>query len=66
MLYLTFLDSLTKYFMIYLGVWPDQQLWAVLSKTLSVLNERFEDDKLIIERIIILIRNILQVKNPLK
>ena len=38
----------------------------MLSKTLGALlkkdwDERFEDDKLIIERILILVRNILQV-----
>jgi len=44
----------------------DQQLWTVLSKTLGALlkkdwDERLEDDKLIIERILILVRNVLQV-----
>ena len=39
----------------------DQQLWTVLSNTLSALlkkdwDERLEDDKLIIERVLILIR----------
>jgi timeless len=44
----------------------DEALWTVLSKTLGSLlkkdwDERLEDDKLIIERILILVRNVLQV-----
>ena len=44
----------------------DQQLWTVLANTLTALlkkdwDERLEDDKLIIERVLILIRNVLQV-----
>ena len=44
----------------------DAALWKVLTKTLGSLlkkdwDERLEDDKLIIERILILIRNVLQV-----
>jgi len=50
----------------YKEAFVDQQLWTVLSKTLGALlkkdwDERLEDDKLIIERILILVRNVLQV-----
>lgn len=51
---------------IYKEAFIDQPLWTVLAKTLGALlkkdwDERLEDDKLIIERILILIRNVLQV-----
>ena len=41
-------------------------MWTVLSKSLGSLlkkdwDERLEDDKLIIERVLILVRNVLQV-----
>jgi len=50
----------------YKEAFVDQELWTVLSKTLGALlkkdwDERLEDDKLIIERILILVRNVLQV-----
>merc|ERR1719158_2702764 len=50
----------------YKEAFVDQQLWTILSKTLGALlkkdwDERLEDDKLIIERILILVRNVLQV-----
>ena len=50
----------------YKAAFIDAALWKVLTKTLGSLlkkdwDERLEDDKLIIERILILIRNVLQV-----
>jgi len=50
----------------YKKAFVDQELWSVICKTLGALlkkdwDERLEDDKLIIERILILIRNVLQV-----
>ena len=50
----------------YKKAFVDQELWSVISKTLGALlkkdlDERLEDDKLIIERILVLIRNVLQV-----
>lgn len=50
----------------YKAAFVDEGVWTVLSKTLGSLlkkdwDERLEDDKLIIERILILVRNILQV-----
>ena len=50
----------------YKAAFVDATLWKVLTKTLGSLlkkdwDERLEDDKLIIERILILIRNVLQV-----
>ena len=44
----------------------DEKLWAILAQTLGKLlkkdfGERSEDDGLVIERILILVRNILQV-----
>jgi len=55
----------------YKQAFVDKDLWAVLSKTLGALlkkdwDERFEDDKLIIERILILVRNILQVPTNIR
>jgi len=50
----------------YKEAFVDEQLWSTLTKTLGTLlkkdwDERLEDDKLIIERILILVRNVLQV-----
>ena len=44
----------------------DEKLWAILAQTLGKLlkkdfGERSEDDGLVVERILILVRNILQV-----
>jgi len=44
----------------------DEKLWAVLTENLGKLlrkefDERSEDDRMVIERILILVRNILQV-----
>ena len=55
----------------YKEAFVDQELWTVMAKTLGALlkkdwDERLEDDKLIIERILILIRNVLQVPTNVK
>jgi timeless len=44
----------------------DEKLWAVLTENLGKLlrkefDERSEDDRMVIERVLILVRNILQV-----
>ena len=49
-----------------LQAFVDEKLWAILTQQLGQLlrkefNERSEDDGLVIERILILVRNILQV-----
>ena len=54
-------------FQMYKKAFIDEKLWAVLSQNLGKLlrknfDERSEDDRMVIERILILVRNILQVK----
>ena len=55
-------------FQIYKRSFIDEKLWAVLTENLGKLlrkefDERSEDDRMIIERILILVRNILQVRS---
>ena len=45
----------------------DEKLWAVLTENMGKLlrkefDQRSEDDRMVIERILILVRNILQVR----
>ena len=56
---------------LYKEAFIDEPLWTVLCKTMKALlskdwDERLEDDKLIIERILILIRNVLQVPTNIR
>ena len=45
----------------------DEKLWAVLTENMGKLlrkefDQRSEDDRMVIERVLILVRNILQVR----
>ena len=60
---LTWINSICLFL---LQAFVDEKLWAILTQQLGQLlrkefNERSEDDGLVIERILILVRNILQV-----
>ena len=54
-------------FQMYKKAFIDEKLWAVLTENMGKLlrkefDQRSEDDRMVIERILILVRNILQVR----
>ena len=54
-------------FQMYKKAFIDEKLWAVLTENMGKLlrkefDQRSEDDRMVIERVLILVRNILQVR----